>query len=1010
MRFSNLIFLASLGRWSVAISLRAQPALLPGFDSPSSEYRPKFRYWFPDASVPHESVTRDIDEVAAVGGGGIEFVPFYNYGLGPAVTDWSIYGFGTEAFKSLLLAALNTTANNGLVFDFALGPNQGAGVPSKVATPGLAMELVYGNVTVAGGDTFSGPVPAANVNFNTLTDLGFMNDPELWGQDELIAVVAGQVLREQLLSEPFYVSVLNESSLLDLTNLTTGDGELIWTAPGSNNATWVLFGIYERFTNQRSCVSVLNATTALGNGSWIVDHWSAAGAKKTTDCWDDQILSDPQIATLLSKVGEYAWEDSMEMQAALPWTPSLLETFETLHGYNPIKYLPVFFHVTNAWNGLLPPYNVTYTFDGYPADGGKYVQDYKTALSLGYAEYLQHYSEWASSKGLKLSTQPAYNMPVEMTAAIAKVPVPELESLGFSESIALYRQFTGTAHASNRNVISTEVGAVLGGAYKLRVPELQGLFAGSFVAGVNMMVVHGYAYGGEYEGTTWPGYTPFQYEYTEAWNYRHPAWMHFNDTMLYAARNSLVLQTGTPKVDVAFCYFENPYEGTAGAGSAYSPEDFNALGYTFEYIGLDTIVSEQTVVTNGTLLPAGPAFKALVFYNETQITPDASKMLVDFAEDGLPIYLVGSVPNTTIGARGQELVSANVAELLTYPSVHVLTTGEFSASVLAEDGITPRISIQDQSDAKDLYTFWRSDLASGNEYVYLYNSGTSRTFNMSFTVPAGSKPYSLDAWTGLQQPIAVYEEIDGATRLAVTLNANQTTIVGFSTASTIPATHVVSHSSNIERIQETREGGLEAWVTDASDAWAVLSSGEQITLPSPGDEATLSNLTLGPWNLTVQSYGPSADYATLDGNITTIDVGTINTLAPWTEITGLEQVSGVGTYVSRFDLSDTDQKAVLISFGPVLNTLRAWVNGHMVPPIDPTNPVNDVSDLVVEGINEIKIEVTSTLFNAVKANIDHVKSVGRGAQTPSYYTDADWAEFGLIGPVKLRMARKVVLT
>ncbi|KAH8161073.1 hypothetical protein CIB48_g7179 [Xylaria polymorpha] len=102
MRLSNLFSLASLKTWSIAISSRAEPALLPGFDSPSSEYRPKFRYWFPEASVPHHSVTRDIDEVAAVGGGGIEFLPFYNYGLGPATTDWSIYGFGTEAFNSLL--------------------------------------------------------------------------------------------------------------------------------------------------------------------------------------------------------------------------------------------------------------------------------------------------------------------------------------------------------------------------------------------------------------------------------------------------------------------------------------------------------------------------------------------------------------------------------------------------------------------------------------------------------------------------------------------------------------------------------------------------------------------------------------------------------------------------------------------------------------------------------------------------------------------------------------------
>jgi hypothetical protein len=391
------------------------------------------------------------------------------------------------------------------------------------------------------------------------------------------------------------------------------------------------------------------------------------------------------------------------------------------------------------------------------------------------------------------------------------------------------------------------------------------------------------------------------------------------------------------------------------------------------------------------------------------LTPDASKLVVDFAKDGLPIYIIGTVPNTTIGARGQGLVSANVAELLTYESVHVLTTEEFSASVLAQDGITPRASIRGQSNAKNLFTFWRSDPTSGNQYVYLYNSGASDTFNISFAVPTGSKPYSLDAWTGLQQPIAVYEQANGATRLAVALNTNQTTIVAFSIASTTPESHVVSHSSNIQRIRETNRGSLEAWVTDTSNVWAVLSSGKQITVPSLEHGETLSNLTLGPWNLTVQSYGPSSDYTMLDSNITTIDVGRLDILAPWTKIAGLEQVSGVGTYVSHFSLPNTDRTALLVSFGPVLNTLRAWVNGRPVPPIDPANPVSDVSDLVVEGTNEMKIEVTSTLFNAVKANIDHIKSTGFGVQTPSYYTDADWAEFGLIGPVELRVARKVVI-
>lgn len=138
--------------------------------------------------------------------------------------------------------------------------------------------------------------------------------------------------------------------------------------------------------------------------------------------------------------------------------------------------------------------------------------------------------------------------------------VPEVESLGFKESIDLYRQFTGAAHLAGRNVISTEIGAISGGAYSLRVPKLKNLFDQSYAAGVNKMVVHGYAYSGEYVKTTWPGYTPFQYAYTEMWNQRQPAWQHLDDLFTYSARNSLMMRSGTPKVDVALYYYQIPYE------------------------------------------------------------------------------------------------------------------------------------------------------------------------------------------------------------------------------------------------------------------------------------------------------------------------------------------------------------------------------------------------------------------------------------------------------------------
>lgn len=113
------------------------------FKNPSARVRPRFRYWLPDASVNRESVTQDIISAGEIGAGGIEFLPFYNYGgEGPPGSDWAKYGFGSPAFIDLLRDALSTHQKYGMYMDFALGPNQGQGVPARSDDDGLQWDLV----------------------------------------------------------------------------------------------------------------------------------------------------------------------------------------------------------------------------------------------------------------------------------------------------------------------------------------------------------------------------------------------------------------------------------------------------------------------------------------------------------------------------------------------------------------------------------------------------------------------------------------------------------------------------------------------------------------------------------------------------------------------------------------------------------------------------------------------------------------------------------------------------
>lgn len=116
------------------------------FSNPLSSSRPSFRYWLPDASADGKVVKEDIGSVAQIGGGGVEFVPFYEYGgifnVPPPGISWSKYAFGTKYYNELFRTALEAHHENDLLMDFSLGPNQGQGVPSSPEAEGLQWDLV----------------------------------------------------------------------------------------------------------------------------------------------------------------------------------------------------------------------------------------------------------------------------------------------------------------------------------------------------------------------------------------------------------------------------------------------------------------------------------------------------------------------------------------------------------------------------------------------------------------------------------------------------------------------------------------------------------------------------------------------------------------------------------------------------------------------------------------------------------------------------------------------------
>lgn len=139
-----------------------------------------------------------------------------------------------------------------------------------------------------------------------------------WGSGELVALVSAEVLSTKNISLPTSAISLLDTSQTSYLKLTLRDGTLHeWTdrasstghvslkLPKNQSSTYRLFAFYQtRTLNKNLEYTDLKTSSITGNGSYIVDHYSARGAQTTTNFWDTHLLTD-EIESLLKEVGNY---------------------------------------------------------------------------------------------------------------------------------------------------------------------------------------------------------------------------------------------------------------------------------------------------------------------------------------------------------------------------------------------------------------------------------------------------------------------------------------------------------------------------------------------------------------------------------------------------------------------------------------------------------------------------------------------------------------------------------
>ncbi|MFE6508276.1 glycosyl hydrolase [Nocardioides sp. NPDC057767] len=978
-----------------AVSTGLPDAFTKAFRKPGTATAAGFRWWWPHGLVDPVEIAREVDQVADAGFGVLE-VADVTHSLRARNIDIDVatYGWGSAPWVAGVKAALAQAAKRGVRIDVTVGPSWPAAVPTITPDDDAACtELVHGQAMVIAGSIYDAALPDPVVEPASAVT-----------RAELVTVQAHRVtgyVRDR--NNNITSTILDPASYLDLSEEVDGE-HLTWTAPAEpEGATWVLLATWRRGSGQEP-----EAGPHTSPRAYVVDHFSRRGAQKVIDLWQDRVL-DGELRTLLRKAGGYLFEDSLEIETeATIWTRDFLDDFEARHGYDLRPWLPFVLEKDEKYQFSLA------AADPMTADSlrtNEIRDDYNIVLSDLYRDqHLRPMQEFAKSLGMGIRIQP-YGLETDTMQHAAVVDVPETESLGF-KNLDDYRVMAAGRDLAGHTVLSCEAICYNGAAYNTTwganstspTAQNQALFTinSIFVAGVNQLMVHGFPYA-KAPDVTWPGFAAFSPYYNnaigfgEAWGPRTPQWQHIPGIAAYLARTQLVLQTGTPKYDIAF--WRHKGWASTGIGPQWITNNGTKLGWSHSFVSASLLALDGVDVADGRLAPEGPAYKAVVVGpdnlrgNAFTMEIDGAKRLLALGRNGLPIVLIGDWSQVTAAGRDDAAATAEVRSLMAQigalPTTRTVPEAEVG-NALAALGVVRDVEHADSTvmhvrrvtGAVDLYY-----LANARHAENRRLNPVQQDIWLTATDRA-AVPWLLDAWTGRVTRIAGYERAGDRVRVRVDLVPGQSTVVALAAPgagvarSVLPVATagqaVVARGANVA-LRTTTAGSFELTEADGRTVKVVV---DRVREPVPP----------ASWSLELEDWKPANDAdpkdLTTSKEVLTSDFGTPQS---WSKVAGLEDVSGIGRYRTSIDLGTdwTPDDGAFLELGEVNDTFRVRVNGELLPPCDPMDPVVDLGHALVAGSNTIEVEVASTLLNRLRT------------VTPSVYGVAARQSYGLAGPVRL---------
>lgn len=360
--------------------------------------------------------------------------------------------------------------------------------------------------------------------------------------------------------------------------------------------------------------------------------------------------------------------------------------------------------------------------------------------------------------------------------------------------------------------------------------------------------------------------------------------------------------------------------------------------------------------TDQTIRPwffASPEYNVSTF---TLVREDVAARVVKFAQKGLPVVFVGGLPQVTSNSQAGQIVEDGWRRLRNLPSVQFISS-------LAEAGVRP--DVLPSCTTGTLRVVKRSRPDDEVDYVFLHNDQAVPTScQISIQDHKARTPHLLNAWTGEKKMIDSFERRSAMVTVSLQFAPNETSILSLEK----------SGSRDLTKLTKTASSS---------------------TIRHYG----IANLTR--WDLSIEDFHAPHSRFQVQTAITSHNFSNI-AIRPWSAISPeLAKVGGIGRYSTSFTVPSVSRIRGKLSLGPIIHTARVYIGGQRLPPIDPVNPVIDISSYIrPDQTYKLIVEVTTPLFNRIKTDANHTKIAGSTAvELQPLYASTPYQEYGLMGPV-----------